>query len=110
MPALKDLVEGVKKIYVEPAEKRGLKVWSTTLLPIFGWRTYNENRERLRNDFNDWLRSSADFEGCVDFDALVRDSKNEKAFAPECDSGDHLHPSEEACRRMAEAVPDVLLQ
>ena len=110
MPALKDLVEGVKKIYVEPAEKRGLKVWSTTLLPIFGWRTYNENRDRLRNDFNDWLRSSADFEGCVDFDALVRDSKNEKAFAPECDSGDHLHPSEEACRRMAEAVPDVLLQ
>ena len=110
MPTLEDLIDGVKKIYVEEARSRGLKVWSATLLPIFGWRTYTEERESVRQAFNEWLRSSDDFDGCVDFDAAVRDEQNQKAFKPECDSGDHLHPSETACRRMAEAVPGILLQ
>ncbi len=110
MPTLEDLIDGVKKIYVEEARRRGLKVYSATLLPIFGWRTYTEERESLRQAFNKWLRSSDDFDGCVDFDAAVRDEQNQKAFKPECDSGDHLHPSETACRRMAEAVPGILLQ
>lgn len=110
MPTMEDLIDGVKKIYVEEARSRGLKVWSATLLPIFGWRTYTEERESVRQAFNEWLRSSDDFDGCVDFDAAVRDAANEKAFAPECDSGDHLHPSETACRRMAESVPGILLQ
>lgn len=110
MPTMEDLIDGVKKIYVEEARSRGIKVWSATLLPIFGWRTYTEERESVRQAFNEWLRSSDDFDGCVDFDAAVRDAANEKAFAPECDSGDHLHPSETACRRMAESVPGILLQ
>ena len=44
MPTMEDLIDGVKKIYVEEARSRGLKVWSATLLPIFGWRTYTEER------------------------------------------------------------------
>lgn len=109
MPSLKDLTEGVKKIYAEPAHKMGLKTYSATLIPIYGWRTYNEEREKLRNDFNEWLRNSKDFDGCIDFDLAVRDINNPKAFAPECDSGDHLHPSETACNLMAKAVPPALL-
>lgn len=106
MPTVSDLIEGVKKLYVEPARELGLKVYSATLLPIFGWRTYNEEREAMRNEFNEWLRTSKDFDGCVDFDKAVRDGLNPKAFRADCDSGDHLHPSETACRLMAEAVPD----
>ncbi|MCR5762637.1 MAG: hypothetical protein K6G00_04560 [Treponema sp.] len=109
MPTLDDLIEGVKKIYVEPARRLGLKVYSATLIPIYGWRTYNEDREKLRNDFNEWLRSSKDFDGCVDFDKAVRDSKNPKTFAIECDSGDHLHPSENGCKLMADEVPEEII-
>ncbi len=109
MPTLDDLIEGFQKIYVEPARKLGLKVYSATLLPIYGWRTYNEDREKLRNDFNEWLRTANDFDGCIDFDKAVRNSKNPKTFAIECDSGDHLHPSEKACALMADEVPEDLL-
>ncbi|MCR5045056.1 MAG: lipase [Treponema sp.] len=109
MPTLQDLIEGFQKIYMEPARKLGLKVYSATLIPIYGWRTYSEDREKLRNDFNEWLRTSKDFDGCVDFDKAVRDSKNPKAFASECDSGDHLHPSEKACKLMAEEVPEEII-
>lgn len=109
MPSVQDLIDGVKKLYIEPAKKMGLKVWSATLLPIYGWRTYTEDRELVRKEFNEWLRTSKDFDGCVDFDKAVCDPQNPKAFAPDCDSGDHLHPSDKACLLMADAVPENLI-
>ncbi|MBQ9621832.1 MAG: lipase [Treponema sp.] len=109
MPSVQDLIDGVKKLYIEPAKKMGLKVWSATLLPIYGWRTYTEDRELVRKEFNEWLRTSKAFDGCVDFDKAVCDPQNPKAFAPGCDSGDHLHPSDKACQLMADAVPENLI-
>lgn len=110
MPTLDDLEQGTEKLYVEHARKLGLKVWSGTLLPIYGWRTYNEDRDVLRQQFNQWLITSPLFDGCVDFDKAVCDPSDPKAFAPGFDSGDHLHPSESAYKAMAEAVPEELLK
>lgn len=104
MPTVEEMKQGVEHLYVEHARKLGLKVWSGTLLPIYGWRTYNEDRDRMRCEFNEWLRTSQLFDGCIDFDLAVRDKDNPVAFAPGFDSGDHLHPSEAAYEAMAEAV------
>ena len=110
LPTVEEMIEGVTKIYVEPAWAKGLKVWSGTLLPIFGWRTYNENREQMRQQFNEWLRTSPVFDGCIDFDAAVRSVTNPKAFADGFDSGDHLHPSERAYETMAQAAAHKLIR
>ncbi len=109
MPTAADLIQGVREIYVKYARKLNLKVYSGTLLPICGWRTYNENRDVIRNEFNQWLRTSADFDGCVDFDKAVRNPNAPENFAEGFDSGDHLHPSEKAYQAMAaEALKTVL--
>lgn len=108
MPTCDDLVKGMQKLYIQHARQLGLKVWSGTLLPIYGWRTYNEDRDVLRGQFNEWLRSSRDFDGCVDFDKAVCDPQHPAAFAPGFDSGDHLHPSESAYEAMANCVPEEL--
>lgn len=110
MPTANDLVQGVKSIYIDHAKKIGLRVYSGTLLPIKGWRTYNEERDAIRNEFNEWLRNSKDFDGCIDFDMAVRDKNDPKSFAKGFDSGDHLHPSENAYQAMANAVPEELLK
>ena len=110
MPTFEDLKSGVEDIYVKYAKELGLEVWSATLLPIWGWRTYAKFRDDLRNQFNDWLRESDEFEGCVDFDKALRDVNRPEAFAEGFDSGDHLHPSERAYERMAQTVPDILLK
>ncbi len=119
MPTVSDLVNGVRELYVKHARAHGLKVYSGTLLPIFGWRTYNENREIIRLAFNEWLRNAPDFDGCVDFDFAVRDAQTAKTtsansmpekFAAGFDSGDHLHPSAKAYEAMAESVPAEILQ
>lgn len=108
MPTCDDLVKGMQELYIQHARQLGLKVWSGTLLPIYGWRTYNEDRDVLRGQFNEWLRSSRDFDGCVDFDKAVCDPQHPAAFAPGFDSGDHLHPSERAYEAMANCVPEEL--
>ena len=110
MPTLEDMIKGTEDIYVSHARKLGLKVYSGTLLPIYGWRTYNEEREDFRNKFNEWLRTSPIFDTCIDFDKAVCDNQNPAAFAPGFDSGDHLHPSEKAYEAMANAVPEELLK
>ena len=104
LPTVEEMERGVEDIYVKPAKAMGLKVWSGTLLPIYGWRTYNEDRDRMRQQFNEWLRTSPIFDGCIDFDAAVRSNTNPKAFAEGYDSGDHLHPSERAYEAMAQAA------
>ena len=81
-----------------------------TLLPIEGWRTYAPFREELRSRFNDWLRTTSLLDGCVDFDKAVRDPEHPTRFRPDCDSGDHLHPSAHGYLTMAQAVDDTLLK
>lgn len=109
MPTLQNLEDGMENLYVKHARSLGMKVWCGTLLPIYGWRTYNEDRDILRNQFNNWMRSSELFDGCIDFDKAVRNNTNNKQFADGFDSGDHLHPSEAAYKAMAYAVPLVEL-
>lgn len=108
MPTVEEMKQGTEHIYIDHARKLGLKVWSGTLLPIYGWRTFNEDRDRMRCEFNEWLRTSPLFDGCIDFDVAVRDAEHPVAFAPGFDSGDHLHPSEKAYEAMARAVLTVI--
>ena len=114
MPTVEELEKGIENIYIKGnvpplGGDGGASIYSGTLLPIYGWRTYNEMREKMRMEFNEWLRTSPLFDGCVDFDKAVRDSEHVERFAPGFDSGDHLHPSESAYEAMAEAVPAELL-
>ncbi|MCR4742006.1 MAG: lipase [Treponema sp.] len=104
MPQSQDLIKGVQDFYISHAKKLGLKIWSGTLLPIYGWRTYQPMRDKVRNEFNEWLRNSKEFDGCIDFDRALRDPKNPQAFEKSFDSGDHLHPSEKGYQTMAAAV------
>jgi len=110
LPTVEEMEQGVEDIYVKPAKAMGLRVWSGTLLPIHGWRTYNEDRENMRQTFNKWLRTSPIFDGCIDFDATVRSITDPKAFAEGYDSGDHLHPSEKAYEAMAQTAVHKLIR
>ncbi len=108
LPTADELIDGLKW-YTKKAREYGLKVYIGTLLPIYGWRTYEPFRDELRCQVNEWIRNTPDTDGCIDFDKALRDSKNAAAFADGYDSGDHLHPSLKAYERMANEVPSVLL-
>ena len=110
MPTVEELKKGISELYVAHARQLGLQVWSGTLLPIEGWRTYNLERDEMRCQLNAWLRESPLFDGCIDFDQAVCDPTHPAAFAQGYDSGDHLHPSEKAYERMAQEVVNSLFR
>ena len=110
MPTAEELIEGVRELYVKHARELGMKVWIGTLLPIYGWRTYAPFREEVKCKFNEWMRTSDEFDGCVDFDRALCDPSYPERFADGYDSGDHLHPSAAAYQRMAQEIPEELLR
>ena len=110
MPTCEDLQQGVIEFYIKHARQVGLRVWSGTLLPIYGWRTYNEDRDRIRQAFNHWLLTSPLFDASIDFDLAVRHPDHPLMFAEGFDSGDHLHPSEKAYEAMARAALELIKQ
>ncbi len=109
LPTAEEMIEGFR-FYIRKAREYGLKVYLGTLLPIEGWRTYAPFRDELRCAVNDWMRTTGEADGCIDFDRAVCDPQNPVAFGDGFDSGDHLHPSQAAYRRMAEEVPEELLR
>ncbi len=109
LPTVEELIDGLKS-YIAQARRLGYKVYVGTLLPMGGWRTDAPFRQVLRHAYNDFIRTTDLIDGCIDFDAAVRDPENPDWFMPEYDSGDHLHPSAAGYRRMAMEVPEVLLQ
>ncbi len=109
LPTAEEMIDGLRW-YISEAKKHGLKVYLGTLLPIKGWRTYADYREKLRSEVNEWIRTTDEADGCIDFDKAVRDPQNPKAFADGYDSGDHLHPSLKAYERMAEEAFGALMK
>lgn len=109
LPTADELIDGLKW-YIEKARSYHYKVYVGTLLPIKGWRTYAPFREDLKNAYNDFIRQTDLIDGCIDFDQALRDAKDVAAFANAYDSGDHLHPSLDGYKAMADAVlPELLL-
>ena len=109
LPTAEELINGLKT-YISQARSYGYKVYVGTLLPIEGWRTYAPFREELRNTYNEWIRSTDLIDGVIDFDKALCNPENPSAFLPIYDSGDHLHPSPEGYKRMAEEVHKELLK
>ncbi len=109
MPTAQEMIDGLR-FYLEKAKEYGLKAYLGTLIPIKGWRTYADFREELRCEVNEWMRKTNEADGCIDFDRAVCDPACPESFAEGYDSGDHLHPSQSAYKRMAEEIPDFLLK
>ena len=109
LPTAEEMIEGLR-FYIRKAREYGLKVYLGTLLPIEGWRTYSPFRDELRCAVNDWMRTTDEADGCIDFDRAVCDPQHPAAFGEGYDSGDHLHPSQAAYKRMAEEVPEEVLK
>jgi lysophospholipase L1-like esterase len=104
-----ELIEGLKS-YIVQARELGYKVYVGTLLPMCGWRTDAPFRQEMRHAYNEFIRTTDLIDGCIDFDAALRDPAKPNYFLPEYDSGDHLHPSKAGYARMAMEIPAELLK
>ncbi len=86
------------------AHEHGIKVFGATVLPYQGAGYSTEKGEQIRQAVNTWILTSGVFDGVVDFDKATRDPAHPLAFAPQYDSGDHLHPKDAGYAAMADSI------
>ena len=109
LPTAEELIEGLR-CYIRAAHSYGMKAYLATLTPILGWRTDAPDRQALVKAVNEWIRTTDECDGVADFAAATCNPDDVRALLPECDSGDHLHPSVEGARRMAHCIPEAYLK
>ena len=104
MPTVNELIEGIK-YYFEEAIKLGLTPYIGTLLPIWNWRTFNIDKENIKNEFNDWILTN---NNVIDFNNEIGENiDGVYHFKENCDSGDHLHPSKFAYNLMGKLASKI---
>ncbi len=98
-----DLTDAYSQLISE-AHAEGVCVVGATILPFGGSSRWTAEREEIRLEVNDWIRTSGAFDSVVDFDAVVRDPDNPVEMDPRYGASDHLHPTSEGYAQMAGAV------
>jgi len=105
-----DIIFADKQI-IARAHAQGVRVIGATLTPFQGAGTYTPAKEAIREAVNQWIRTTDQFDGTVDFEAAVRDAANPKAFREGFTGFDHLHPTDTGYAAMADSVNlDLLTQ
>jgi lysophospholipase L1-like esterase len=102
-PSAADLIAGHRQL-IARAHARGLKIYGATLTPFEGAAYYTLEGEAKRQVLNNWIRTSGEYDGVIDFDLAARDGSAPSKFAAAVDSGDHLHPGDAGYKAMGDAV------
>ncbi|WP_202232996.1 SGNH/GDSL hydrolase family protein [Actinacidiphila reveromycinica] len=96
----RNLIDGYRTL-IARGHADGVRMIGATILP---YSRLSPAMNAVREQVNQWIRSSGAFDAVVDFDRAVRDPSNPDALAPAYDSGDHLHPNDAGMLAMADAV------
>lgn len=97
------IIAGYRQIIAQ-AHAKGLKVFGGTLTPFKGAFYWSPAGEAKREAVNNFIKTSGEFDGVIDFAAATADPSNPLMFAPQFDSGDHLHPNDAGYQAMANAI------
>ena len=73
------IIEVYQQIIAE-AHQKGIKVFGATITPFKGNNYFTEDHEKGRSTLNDWIRTTKDLDGVIDFDQAVRDPENPLAM------------------------------
>jgi lysophospholipase L1-like esterase len=98
-----DLIAGFGQL-AERAHTHGIKVIGATLTPFVGAKYQSPEGEAMRQAINQWIRTTPQLDGVIDFDKITQDPANPTMFLPADDSGDHLHPKDAGYKAMGESI------
>lgn len=98
-----DIVAAYRQL-IARAHARGVGIVGCTLSPFAGSHYFTAQGEQIRQDVNRWIRTAGEFDGIVDFDAVLRDPANPAEVNSRLQRGDHLHPNDAGYAALADAV------
>ncbi|MFJ3670986.1 SGNH/GDSL hydrolase family protein [Streptomyces sp. NPDC090106] len=97
------LIDGYRRI-AERARAAGMCVVGATVAPFKGWPEWDADAEAVRQEVNEFIRTSGEFDAVADFDRILRNPYDHERMMPFFDGGDHIHPNDKGMAAMADAV------
>lgn len=91
------------KTFITKAHKAGLLIYGATITPFKGNGYYSTAHEAVRDAVNDWIRTSGQFDGVIDFDLAVRDPADADQLNPAYQF-EWLHLNPAGYQAMADAI------
>ncbi len=109
-----DLIAGYRQL-IARAHEHGVRVILGTIMPFEGMAGIKPPeafpaREAIRMAVNAWMLSQHEAEGVIDFAKAVADPSHPARYAPQFDSGDHLHPNDAGYKALADSIDLHLFQ
>jgi lysophospholipase L1-like esterase len=98
-----DLIAGLTQLATR-AHTHGVKVYGATLTPFVGAKYQSPAGEEMRQAINNWIRTTNQLDGVIDFDKVTTDPTHPGMFLILDDSGDHLHPGDAGYKAMGESI------
>jgi lysophospholipase L1-like esterase len=96
------VVVALDRIAVQ-ARRRGVRVFGATITPRSDLSWNQTTMEPAREAVNQWIRTSGDFDGVLDFDRVLRDPRKPHQLAPAYQT-DGLHPNPLGLRVVAQSI------
>lgn len=101
-----DIIVGLRQL-IERARAQRLRVHGATITPVGSSIVpgfFTPENEAKRQAVNAWIRTSAEFDSVIDFDAVVRYPVQPTRLHPDFSSPDGIHPNDEGYQAMANAI------
>ncbi|WP_437290525.1 SGNH/GDSL hydrolase family protein [Sorangium sp. So ce406] len=90
--------------FIDKAHDKGMLVYGVPILPFNGHDYYTAEREAARQEVNEWIRTSGEYDAVIDLDAAVRDPNDPSKLQDSLDFDDWLHLNPTGLETMAKAV------
>jgi lysophospholipase L1-like esterase len=104
------IIQGYKQL-IERAHAKGVKIYGATLTPFEGFVVpgtpfpfFSPANEQKRQEVNEWIRRGGEYNGVIDFDEVLRDPDHPSRLLARYDSGDHVHPTDDGYKALANAI------
>lgn len=98
-----DIISAYRQI-IARAHLHGLKIFGATVTPFGDTPDFAEDGEAVRQAINQWIRSSGEFDGVIDFDAALRNPSEPEKMRSDLVSRDKLHPNDAGYAVMANCI------
>lgn len=100
-----DQIQEVYRQIIAEAHERGIKVYGAPVMQFKGNNYYSENHEAGRQQLNEWIRTSGEFDGVIDFDAAMGNPDDPAQLNPKyLFENDYLHPNAEGYVQMGDCI------
>jgi lysophospholipase L1-like esterase len=98
-----NLISAYEQMVVK-AHANNIRVYGATIMPFGGNGYFNQYSEQCRSTVNQWIRTVGNFDGCIDFDLVMRDPQDTTRLLLPTYQNDGLHPDTAGHRTMGQSI------